>query len=121
MGLQDPITPLFPFIRNLRAVFHLGCTLVHPAQSAGGFRFPYVLCSIFSLEIFLMMAILTGGRGFLSVDLISIDLIMSGSSLVWLSSKESACNAEHMRDVDLIPVSGRSLKEEMATHSSILS
>ena len=44
------------------------------------------------------MAILTGGRGFLSVDLISMDLIMSGSSLVWLSIKESVCNAGDVRD-----------------------
>ena len=34
-----------------------------------------------------------------------------------LSGKESACNAG---DVCLIPGSGRSLQEEMATHSSIL-
>ena len=79
-----------------------------PTQSVGGFHFLYVLCSIYSLEIFLMMAVLTGGRGFLSVDLISIDLIMSGSSLVWLSSKESACNAEDVRDAGSIPESGRS-------------
>ena len=54
------------------------------------------------------MAILSGGREFLSVDLICIDLIVSGSSLVWLSSKESDCNTEDARDVDLIPESGRS-------------
>ena len=55
-----------------------------------------------------MMAILTGGRGFLSVDFISMGLIMSGSSLVWLSMKESACNAGDVRDSGLIPESGRS-------------
>ena len=82
-----------------------------PAQSAGGFCFPYTLCSIYSLEIFLMMAILTSVRGFLSVDLICIDLIVSGSSLVWLSSKESDCNVEDVRDVDPIPESGRSPEE----------
>ena len=52
-----------------------------PTQSVGGFHFPYILCSIYSLEVFLIMAILTGERGFLCVDLISIDLTMSGSSL----------------------------------------
>ena len=55
-----------------------------------------------------MMAVLTGGRGFLSVDLINIDLIMSGSSLVWLSSKESVCSAEDARDAGSILESGRS-------------
>ena len=79
-----------------------------PVQSAGGFHFPSVLCTIYSLEIFVVMAILSGGREFLSVDLICIDLIVSGSSLVWLSSKESDCNTEDARDVDLIPESGRS-------------
>ena len=79
-----------------------------PTQSVGGFHFPYVLCSIYSLEIFLMMAILTCGRGFLAVDLISIDLIMSRSSLVWLSSKESACSAGDVSDAGLIPELRRS-------------
>ena len=58
-----------------------------------------------------MIDILAGGRGFLSADLISIYLIMSGSSLVWLSSKESDCNVEDVRDVDPIPESGRSPEE----------
>ena len=55
-----------------------------------------------------MMAVLTSGRGSLSVDFISMDLIMSGSSLVWLSIKESACNVGDVRDSGLIPESGRS-------------
>ena len=91
-----------------------------PTQGVGGLHFPHVLCSIYSLEIFLMMAVLTSGRGFLSVDLISIDLIMSGSSLAWLSSKESACNAEDVRDAGSIPESGRSPGERNGSHSSIL-
>ena len=37
--------------------------------------------------------------------------------LWWLSGKDSACNAG---DVGLIPGSGRSLEEAMATQSSIL-
>ena len=35
----------------------------------------------------------------------------------WLMNKESVCNAG---DPGLIPGSGRSLEEEMATHSSVL-
>ena len=53
------------------------------------------------------MDILTGGRGFLSVDLISIYLIMSGSSLVWLSSEGSACTAGDAGDAGSIPESER--------------
>ena len=79
-----------------------------PTQGVGRLHFPYVLCSIHSLEIFLMMAILTSGRGFLNVDLVCIDLIISVSSLVWLSSKDSACSAGDARDLDLVPEWGRS-------------
>ena len=95
--------------------------LCTPTQSEGGFHFPYALCSIYSLEIFLMMAVLTGGRGFISVDLISIDLTMSGSSLVWLSSKESACSGGDARDSELIPESGRCPGEGKGNPTSILS
>ena len=38
----------------------------------------------------------------------------------WLSGKASACNARDTGDVGLIPELGRTLEEEMATHSSIL-
>ena len=37
-----------------------------------------------------------------------------------LSDKDSACNAGYTGDMGLIPESGRSQEEEMATHSSIL-
>ena len=92
-----------------------------PTQGVGRLHFPYVLCSIHSLEIFLMMAILTSERGFLSVDLVCIDLIISVSSLVWLSSKDSACSAGDARDLDLVPEWGRSPGEGKGNHSSILS
>ena len=38
----------------------------------------------------------------------------------WLNSKESACNAECSGDAGSTPGSRRSLREGMATHSSIL-
>ena len=48
----------------------------------------------------------------------SVDLYLG---LSWcLSSKESICKAADTGDVGLIPGSGSSLEEEMATHSSIL-
>ena len=58
------------------------------------------------------MAILTGGRGFPSVDLVYIDLITSGSFLVWLGNKESSCSAGDVRDVGSIPELRRSPGEE---------
>ena len=36
------------------------------------------------------------------------------------SVKESACSVGDVRDMGLIPELGRSLEQEMATHSSIL-
>ena len=50
------------------------------------------------------------------VSVLSNDSSASGL-LWWQSGKESACSEG---DMGLIPGSGRSLKEEMATHSSIL-
>ena len=67
------------------------------------------------------MAILTGGRGFVSVDLITIDLLMSGSSLVRLSSKESACSAGDARDSEFIPEPGRCPREGKGNPTRILS
>ena len=107
-GCQMPWLPCVYFFRNLHAVFHRGCTPCILTQSVGGFHFPHVLCSIYSLEVFLTMAILTGGRGFPSVDLVYIDLITSGSFLVWLSNKESSCSAGDVRDVGSIPELRRS-------------
>ena len=103
-------------------LFSIGAApLCTPTQSEGGFHFPYALCNIYSLESVLTMAVLTGGRGFVSVDLISIDFIMSGSSLVRLSSKESACSAGDARDLDLIPEWGRSPGEGKGNPTSTLS
>ena len=68
-----------------------------------------------------MIAVLTSGRGFFRIDLISFDLIMSGSSLVWLSSKESACKAGDVRDAGSVPELGRAPGEGNETLSSILS
>ena len=88
VGLPGPTAPLCFLFPGTSMLFSIvAACLCIPTQNVGGFRFPYTLCSICSLEIFLMMAVLTGGRGFLSADLISIDLITSGSSLVWLNSK----------------------------------
>ena len=108
MGLLDPMDPLFTFFRNLHTIFHRGCTLVHPHSECR--RIPY---SVHPLQHLLFGDLSDGGhsglwRGFLTVDLINIDLIISRSSLVRLSSKESACSARDVSDAGSSPGSGRS-------------
>ena len=51
---------------------------------------------------------------------LSLHLVVSGASQVALVVKNLPANARDIRDVGLIPGSGRSLEEEMVTHSSIL-
>ena len=97
-------SPVFTFSGSSMLFSTVAAPLCILTQSVGGFHFPHVLCSIYSLEVFLMMAIL----GFPSVDLIYIDLVTSGSFLVWFSNKESSCNAGYVRDVGSIPELRRS-------------
>ena len=82
-----------------------------PTQSLGGFHFSYILCSAYFLEIFL-----TSGRGFLSVDLISIDLIVS---LPWCDSAVKNLPAmQEMGERQIQPLSWEDpLEKKMATHS----
>ena len=47
-------------------------------------------------------------------------MVRSGASQVALVVKNLPANAGELRDAALIPGSGRSLEEGMATHSSIL-
>ena len=72
---------LFSFLRNLHTDFHSGCTHI-PTSSVGGFPFLHTFSSI----CYLMMAILTGMRWYLTVVLICISLIISHVEhlLMWL-------------------------------------
>ena len=54
-----------------------------------------------------------------TIQLMMVDIHTGG--LPWcFSCKESTCNAGATGDTGSIPGSGRSLEEDMATHSSIL-
>ena len=84
----------------------MAAPLCIPTQSLGGFHFPYIFCSAYFLEIFL-----TSGRGFFSVDLISIDLIVS---LPWCDSAVKNLPAmQEMGERQIQPPElGRSPREE---------
>ena len=70
---------LFSFLRNLHTDFHSGCTHI-PTSSVGGFPFLHTFSSI----CYLMMAILTGMRWYLTVVLICISLIISDAEHLFM-------------------------------------
>jgi hypothetical protein len=66
---------MFRFLRSLQIFFQSGCTSLHSHQEFIRVPFSPHLCQHLLLEVFLMMAILTGVRWNLSVVLIYISFM----------------------------------------------
>ena len=74
-----------------------------------------VLCPFLKGVVWLFL--LLNSLGLLHEDNKILEIIFFLKIARWLSGKESTCQA---RDMGLIPRLGRSSRNEMATHSSIL-
>ena len=102
--LGHMVTLYLVFLRKLHTVLHSGCTIYIPTNSVGGFLFLHTLSSIWLFVDFLMMAILTSMRWYLTVVLICISLIISNVSIFSCAYWPSVCLLWRNVYLGLLPI-----------------
>ena len=84
VGFLDHMVVLFLIFRNFHTVFQTGCTNLHSHQKyIRAFFFPYSQWQLLPY-IFLIIAILPGGRQYLTMVLICISLMISDNKHLFM-------------------------------------
>ena len=84
VALLERVVVLFSFLRNLHTFLHGGCTSLHSQQQCTRLVFPLHPHQCLLFLVFLVLAILTGVRWYLTVGLAYISLMMSDAEHLFM-------------------------------------